>query len=195
MTSNRLAYIILHLLLVAILLTPLISWVLSMLGLPCNNLLTDDGFRWFFLRSTSMLMPWWMFHLLSFLVALGCVQYSHLPQYRWHRHTIRQQQGFHTAMLVLSLLVILMLWLVLWPGSPLLSITGGLKHSPFIHGLPIMLALTVILTSLTYGFVSGVLRQWESIPLSLSYGLRQHATWIVDAIFLSLLIQLLGYVA
>ncbi|MCF0198167.1 MAG: hypothetical protein HUK02_02440 [Bacteroidaceae bacterium] len=105
---------------------PILSWLLYALGLPVNNLLSDEGVRWLLLHGGDVYDGGLMVELLLLALAAGLMRVN--------------------ARLVVSLVVIggFLIGLALIPGSPLVSVTGSLWPSPVSHAAPALFAISVI---------------------------------------------------
>lgn len=195
--SERIGEGVLALLCVSALLLGLFSWLAHAAGYSVNSLLSGEGMRKLFLRENGTnCMADGMRGLLLLLLALGAWQYSGLGEAcaRWRTLTLRQRRALLSAGTVLAVGCALCVLSPLFPGFPLLSITGQLFPSPFSQGLPVMLVLVVMGAAAVYGSVSKHLCGWAQ-GLRLTYiGIRLHAVWLFDYLMLRLLLVGMKYV-
>ena len=131
--NTFLSYLILLLIVVSVML-PILSWMLSALGINCKSLLSEEGFRWIFYHLPIVCANKWNVLCITSVIGIGGVMRSGILD----RKENSDIKALYTVSIVLVLLVALLMVCALHPHSPLLSVTGEVRNSPFIHGLPIV---------------------------------------------------------
>ena len=187
--GRLLSYLILLLMVVAVML-PIISWILSVIGFDCKSLLNEEGWRWIFYNIPIACANRWTTLCLSIIIGIGCVIRSGIlhPQ---------KKKEFHTLYIVSVVLVILtatLLLCALHPHSPLLSVTGQIKNSPFIHGLPTIFIWCVIFLSMLYALLAQHVKTMEDFSDLFTYGIKKFSSVIVFAMLLSFVISCFTYI-
>ncbi|MCD7720698.1 MAG: hypothetical protein LUI09_00535 [Prevotellaceae bacterium] len=140
------------------------SWLFSTLGYPVGNLFSQEGLRWCLLHGFSALPARWFCTFVLACIAVGCLERKRL-----------RRMGVY-----LALVWLLMLAFVLWSGSPLRGVSGGLYPSPFVHALPLLLCLSVIVVSLAMSP--------SSASELLVRGIRRYAILIVFYLIISFIV-------
>lgn len=170
-------------LLVAVLL-PFLSWALSALGVPCHSLLDEDGLRWLFRHTADCLHSRLDACALCFVMMQGVMRRSHLLPLG---HTFRQRRFYRFAA-VYAVALISILVAALLPGSPLLSLTGGLQGSPLLQGLPFLGWFSFMVFCLCYGYRRG--ERWTDM---LTFGFQRYPLILPLAVVISFCWQSLQY--
>lgn len=150
------------------------SWVGSVLGLPVNNLFSDEGIRWMLLRGGSSLSGKPMAFGLLFCIAWGTCPH-------WTDRPALLRMAFYLAWLWAFILLF-----ALWPSSPLRGLGGQVFPSPFSHSLPVLILLSV-------AGVNASLHPSQAAKL-LTSGLRRYAIHIVFALLLGFLYDEIRYI-
>ncbi len=115
---------------------PLVSWLLSALGYPVGNLISAEGLRWL-LRHGPETLLFRLFPLFVLVcIALGSLEFMSFRE-MWYRFAVS-----------LCVIWVVLLAFVLWSGSPLRGVDGGLYPSPFVHVLPQLICLSVTASAL-----------------------------------------------
>ena len=187
--NNFLSYLILLLLVVAVML-PIISWILSALGFDCKSLLSEEGWRWIFYNIPVACANKWNVLCISSIIGLGSVIRCGI----FDRKTKKDINALYLVSIVLVLLVALLFVIALHPHSPLLSVTGEIKNSPFIHGLPTVFIWCVIFLSILYAFQTQRIKTIEDFSDLFTYGIRRFSSIIVIAMFLSFVTRCIAYI-
>ena len=187
--NNFLSYLILLLLVVAVML-PIISWILSALGFDCKSLLSEEGWRWIFYNIPVACANKWNVLCISSIIGLGSVIRCGI----FDRKTKKDTNALYLVSIVLVLLVALLFVIALHPHSPLLSVTGEIKNSPFIHGLPTVFIWCVIFLSILYAFQTQRINTIEDFSDLFTYGIRRFSSIIVIAMFLSFVTRCIAYI-
>lgn len=168
---------------------PFISWILSALGLPVDNMLSDDGLRWFFLHMPEPFMNYYVVLFILSLSALASLQYVRFGEEE------RSSRVSLTVCFVLAFLIdALLLLAALHPRSPLISLTGRLFPSPLLHGLPFVLCFGIILVAFVWGLLTRQLTSLTTYRLFLSEGFRRYGSLMVAAMLVSFICYCVRYV-
>lgn len=167
----------------------ILSWLLSATMMDgVRSMLSSEGIRWFFGSFTYMMASPLLVWLILLLSALGCFQKSGAEAvFRHQPLTYRERIALRVAIIFLCIYIIIIALLTLTPHAILLSATGELFPSAFSHSLVPIVAVGVILFSVSYGMMSGRVRTLFGILGSVSYGIAKGAPLII---VLFLLIQL-----
>ena len=172
-------------LLVLAALLPFLSWVLSVLGVPCRSILDDEGMRWLFRHVSDCLHSRLVAFALCCLMMQGVIKESLLPLGKTFR-----QPRFYRCLAVYAVVFIGIMTAAVWPGSPLLSITGGLAGSPLLDGSLFLGWFSFIVFCLYYGHSKR--EPWTQM---LTYGIRNHPLAIPFAIVVSFCWQCIVYIS
>ena len=163
---------------------PFFSWALSALGVPCKSILADEGMRWLFRHVSDCLHSRLVMCALCCLMMQGVIKESGiLPLGKAFRNP-----KFLRCLAVYAVVFLAILFAAVSPGSPLLSITGGLVGSPLLDGLLFLGWFSFIVFCLCYGH--GKSRPWTGM---LTHGIRKHSLVIPFAIVVSFCWQCIRY--
>ena len=184
-------------LLMAELLLFILSWLLSATRMEgVRSLLSSEGIRWFFGYFTQMVASPLLVWLLLGLCAWGCLQHSgllslltsyfspltsHPSPLTSHPSplTYRDRIALRVSLVFLVIYVVMIALLTLMPHAILLSATGSLFPSAFSRSLVPIITFGLCLVSITFGLVSGRLRDLGDTFAALSCGIAQGAPLIV----------------
>ena len=163
---------------------PFLSWVLSALGVPCRSILDDDGLRWLFRHACDCFRSPLVVFALCCLMMQGCIQKARLfPLSR----TLRRPRFWRLVAIYAAILVPILI-AAFRPGSPLLSITGGIAGSPLLDGLLFLGWFSFLAFCLCYGHSRE--ERWTRM---LTYGIRRHPLTLPFAVALSFCWQCIEY--
>ena len=175
-------------LLMAELLLFILSWLLSATRMEgVRSLLSSEGIRWFFGSFTEIVASPLLVWLLLGLCAWGCIQRSGLlSPLTSHPSplTYREKVALRVSLVFLVIYVVMIALLTLMPHAILLSATGSLFPSAFSRSLVPIIAFGLCLVSITFGLVSGRLRDIGDTFAALSSGIAQGAPLIILYLFL-----------
>lgn len=191
LTMNKksfLSYLILLLIVVAIML-PIVSWMLSAMGFDCKSLLSEEGWRWIFYNIPIACANKWNVLCVSSVIGVG----SFIRCGILDRKTKKDIHALYLVSFVLVLLVAILLVCALHPQSPLLSVTGELRNSPFIHGLPTVFIWCVIFLSILYAVLTKRIKTIEDFSDLFTHGIRRFSSVIVIAMLLSFIVRCIAY--
>lgn len=170
--NNRLATIVALLLMIAIGMVIMGSWVASSLGLGVQNALSFEGLRWLFVHALDDVHNFLPTCLL-FLLMLGLLQ--DMPKAWPH------------------LLSALLLMIVLLLSCPLLGLTGHIYPSPFLRGLLPIFSFIVIMLCILSGWFSGRLLIANTFR-QLTHSLARFIPWLVIVLMALFLYNLFQFV-
>ena len=191
MNKNKfLSYLILLLLLVAVML-PIFSWILSALGFDCKSLLSEEGWRWIFYNIPIACANRWTTLCLCATIGAGSVIQCGILDRKKKEEDVN---ALYLVLIVLVLLLAIILLSALHPHSPLLSITGQLKNSPFIQGLPTVFIWCVIFLSILYAIQTHRVKTVGDFSDLLTYGIRRFAPLLVIVMLLSFIARCVSYI-
>lgn len=168
---------------------PFVSWILSALGQPVNSLLSDDGLRWFFIHLPGQFINYYVTVAISVISAFASLEYVHWGSTESVRRTPL------VICLVLALVMdILLLLAAFHPHSPLISLTGSLYPSPFLHGLPFVVCFGLMLVAYVYGVLTRRITSLSSFRHFLGYGYERYGALMVLSMLLSFIFHCSRYV-
>ncbi len=113
----------------------LFSWVGSLAGLSVANLISTDGFRWLLLHGLQEGALRWLPHVVIGAIALGSISRED-----WTRRPRK-------TLTVCSLLTAVVAIALLFPGSLLRGVGGGLVPSPLSHSWWLLCCLALAFTN------------------------------------------------
>jgi len=190
MNKNKfLSYLILLLVVVSIMI-PIISWMLSAMGFDCKSLLSEEGWRWIFYNIPIVCANKWNVMCVSLIIGIGSVIRCGILD----RKNRKDANALYLVSVILVLLVAVLFIFALHPHSPLLSVTGEIKNSPFIHGLPTVLIWCVIFLSVLYAVQIQRIKTIEDFSDMFTYGIKRFSAVIVVTMLLSFIIRCLAYI-
>lgn len=99
------------------------------------------------------------------------------------------------VVLITSVLIVVALLLsALHPQSPLLSVTGEINNSPYIHGLPTILVWCIVFLSALYSILSHRVKNADDFVDLLTFGIRRFSTMIIIVMLLSFITSCFTYI-
>ena len=186
MKGNKLAAALAGVLVLAQLLLMLVSWIYSAAepSSGVRSLLSSEGIRWFFSHFSTMLATPLLVWILLLAVAYGCLIRSGLLTF-WKSAPSARPLFLTLGILLVYVGVILLMTVI--PHALLLSASGQLWPSPFSASLVPVTAFGVMITSVSYGMLTGRFQASSDVWESMMHGLRQSAPVLL---FYILLVQL-----
>lgn len=166
---------------------PFLSWLLSALGAEVNSILSDEGWRWVFRSGIQNSFSYPVAILFCFITAKGCYDYADI---QLHQLSLSQKIKWACAGLLLQVPVLVA---ALHPRSPLVSLTGGLAHSPLLYGLPFVLCLQFILALFVCVLFTKKDFGFRQIGSFLVHGISAYGAWIYIGAMLSFVWHCLAY--
>ena len=152
---NRLFQIVL----ILTVLVALLSCILSIAGLPVNNLLSAEGLRWLLVHGVQDGAFRYLPAVVLAIVALGTIPLG--------RTRVSAFQLFLRYALLLAFWVF-MAW---WKDSPLRGISGGLWPSPLSHSWFAIICLSLTAVNLSFA--------WSRVGQVLADGVSKYAMALV----------------
>ncbi len=156
----------------------LCSWIINAISpaLPVRSLLSSEGIRWFFGSYVENLLTPLLAWLLLLSIACGSLTNSGLlgilrSLLKGERLvSYRQRHALLTVLGEILVFVVIVCLLTFVPHAILLGVSGSLFPSAFLYGFIPMLAFVIMVVSVTYGIISGVFDDIESIFSSFCKG-------------------------
>ena len=133
----------------------LLSCILSIVGLPVNNLLSAEGLRWLLVHGVQDGAFRYLPAVVLAIIALGTI-----PLRRTRVSTFQ-------LFLRYALLLAFWIFMVWWKDSPLRGISGGLWPSPLSHSWFAILCLSLTAVNLSFA--------WSRVGQALADGVRRYA--------------------
>lgn len=171
-----------------IVLFPIVTWAMSMMGSDVVNLFSEDSLRWLFLHFGEMLVPGHFAAIVFMLLAVGIWQEPGIRDIN-----IRSGKSYIYYVLFLFLLSVLLRWPVMLGYTPLLGIDGSEIPSPWFSFSPYVLCITVIFFALIYAYKTGVATTLTSLIELIKSGSRRHAPWLLVVMLGNLLFSIVVY--
>lgn len=187
MVMKRLYKILLLLELIGIVLFPIVTWAMSMMGSDVVNIFTEDSLRWIFLNFGEMLIPRCFAPFMFCLIALGI----------WQQPGLRDFKIKGSRVIVYFITYLLLYFLLRWPAifgyTPLLGIDGSEIPSPWFLFAPYVLCFTIILFALMYAYYTGIACTFDEQTELIKKGVRQNAPWLLVVMLGNLVLSIVGY--
>ena len=190
MNKNKvLSYLILLLVVIAVML-PVFSWILSALGFDCKSLLSEEGWRWIFYNIPLACANKWNVLCFSSVIGVGSIIRCGILD----RKTPKDLNALYFVSVILVLLIAVLLLSALHPHSPLLSVTGEVRNSPFIQGLPTVFVWCVIFLSILYALQTQRVKSIDDFADLFTYGIRRFPSILVIAMLFSFVTRCIAYI-
>ncbi len=162
----------------------LVSWIISAASPEpvVRSLLSNEGIRWFFASFIDNVATPPLVWLLVLSMAYGAVVNSQILtalRRSGRQRTYRQTFALRIVLVEWILFAVVVIALSFVPHAALLSVTGRLFPSSFSHSLIPTLAFCIIVTAVTYGVLTGVMRSLEDMFSSLCKGIASAAPLLV----------------
>ncbi|MCR5819573.1 MAG: AbgT family transporter [Bacteroidaceae bacterium] len=206
MTNNtalhtRLAHGLIISLFCSMLLLILGSWVLSMVGVSVNNIISSEGLRWFFRQRFVPLETQVISVVLLIMICLGAITDSGLwkdlcllVNRNQRPLNMRQRRALFAVLVLLIFSIFAFIFLIMSPSAILLSVTGHLWPSPFFDGIIRGFVINILFLSIVYGISSGHMRTFSQTLSLLYIGIIKFAPWIIVTLLSLSLYSLCLYV-
>lgn len=196
------------LLLSALFLLSVISWIGDVYDWGLQSLYSAEGIRWAVAHALTNLRGAPLTEVMLSAVCLGLTAESGflsalaalcrpLPlgrRTRAPRLTLKQRRALQLAALAALALLGLALWLTLFPPYVLLSAFGTLRGSAFLQGLPALLCLVCISLGMVYGGLSGRFQTFAHVLDAASAWPARLASCFVVMLIVAELLSCLDYV-
>lgn len=164
--------------------------MLSAMGFDCKSLLSEEGWRWIFYNIPIACANKWNVLCISSIIGVGSVIRCGILD----RKTKKDINALYLVSFVLVLLIGVLLVTALHPHSPLLSVTGEVRNSPFIQGLPTVFIWCVVFLSILYAVQTERIKTIEDFTDLLTFGIRKFSSVIVIAMLLSFTVRCITYI-
>lgn len=167
---------------------PFVSWILSAVGLPVGSLLSDDGLRWLFIHMPEQFANYYVIVSVMAISAYASLEYVHWGE---------TESIYRTPLVVCFVLAlfmdVLLLLAAFHPHSPLISLTGRLNPSPFLHGLPFVLCFGLMFVAYVYGVLTHRITSVSTFRAFLSSGFERYGALMVLSMLLSFIFFCIRY--
>lgn len=157
-----------------------LSWILYVVGMPINSLLSAAGLRWFFGSCISNFLSPILVWMILLFMAYGTFCKA---GFRWQPSGYRNRAAWRIVGVLFCIIVTIMLLLTITPHAILLSVIGTFFPSPFATSILPVIAFSIIGLSLVYGFITGSISGLSDALCALSGGISQGAPFLVLYIF------------
>lgn len=186
---RRIYNIILLLELVSLVLLPIVTWAMSMMGSDVVNLFSEDSLRWLFMHFGEMLLPRHFAAIILFLTVLGIWQEPGVRDFR-----LKGWKAYVGYFLFLFLLQWLLRWPAIFGYTPLLGIDGSEVPSPWFSFSPYVFCITMTVAAMTIAYSNGVATTFSAQFELVQNGIRRHAPWLLVIMLGSLLYSVVRHV-
>ena len=179
----------------------MLSWLVTAIMPDCGlrSLLSAEGVRWtvgyFADHQQTPLLIWMLLLAIAFGTLSKSGLYDVLKQLllrRVSRHELRFALQMAVLMFVLLVAVVVLMTCV--SQAALMSITGSLANGVFPKSVVPLVAFAVSLVSVVYGYFSGTLSSLDAVFLSLHYGIRVAAPYLLLYVMTASLVSSLFFV-
>ena len=202
MKTNRWSYV-LTMAVIAVALTQLLLFLVSWLIVAASpettirSLLSSEGFRWFFgsfvYNVTTPPLAW----IIVAAMAYGAIKDSAIMK-TWRKGrgewTYRQTFAFRIVLVQIFAFALFIALVAFIPHAPLLSATGSLQHSSFLHSIIPVTAAAMTLAAGTFGMLTATTRSLADVVKAMVRGVERAALLIVFYIFAAELFFSFAYV-
>ena len=181
-------------LLIAICLIAVLSWIGSVYGWDCRNVLSADGLRWSISRFMIHLnnAPWE--YVIMLTATISVITESSIVSNLAGSKNLKQKRAYMTVAVIIAVLILATTILSLLPGNILMSAFGTFSNSALQHGLFPIAVLMVYGIAVIYGYATGRfynLRDIYSATVSLPVRI---STYFITLFVTSQLVSLILYV-
>lgn len=166
--TKRIALVVCIILLIANLLVVLLSWIISAMGnTDIRSLISSEGLRWFLGNYADIIATPVLAWLLLLSIAYSCFRQSGLSKalskrFMGDKLMFKQRLALRVTIIALITIIVIVSLLVFTPHAVLLSPAGNIFPSPFSRSIIPIIAGTITILSLFYGFVSGTINNVET---------------------------------
>lgn len=130
----------------------------------------------------------WTMLCFNVVISIGSVIKSGLLD------TKKEKNALISVLFAAVIVVSALLLCALHPQSPLLSVSGEIKNSPYIHGLPTIIIWCIIFLSAFYALLSQRVKTAEDLADLLTYGIRRFSSILMLAMLLSFITFCVTYI-
>ena len=168
---------------------PFFSWILSAVGQPVNSILSDDGLRWLFIHMPELFANYYVIVVVVAISAYACLEYV-----GWGEAASVRRTPLLVCLALALFIDVLLLFAAFHPQSPLVSLTGSLNPSPFLHGLPFILCFGLMLVAYVYGVLTHRISTFSTFKSFLSSGFVRYGALMVLSMLLSFIFHCFCYI-
>lgn len=187
MCLKRLYKILLLLEVLGIVLFPIVTWAMSMMGSDVVNIFSEDSLRWIFLHFGELLVPRCFAPIMVLLIALGIWQQPGLRDFNIKR------SRFIVYFITYFLIYLLLRWPVIFGYTPLLGIDGSEIPSPWFLFSPYILSFCIVWLAMMYAYYIGIACTFDSQVELIKNSVRQHSPWLLVVMLGNLLFSIVTY--
>jgi len=167
-----------------------LSWLLSSAGVTnVHSMLSSEAIRWFFGRFVENLSSPLLVWMILITIAIGACDSSNIlkgisnVKYNRRQNTLRDRSALMIVFIETVIFIIALLLLTVVPHAILLNIRGEISNSSFSHSIVPVTAFYVTLVSVSYGYVSGRIRNARQLMESMTSAFSMMAPLFVVYIF------------
>lgn len=177
----------------------LVSWLVVAASpeTTIRSLLSSEGFRWFFGSFVDNVTTPPLAWIIVSAMAYGAIRDSAIIK-TWNKGrrnwTYRQTFAFRIVSVQILAFALFVALVAFVPHAPLLSATGSLQHSSFLHSIIPITAAALTLAAGTYGLLTATMRNIVDVVKALVRGVESSAILIVLYIFAAELFFSIAYV-
>ena len=178
------------------LLVILLSWIVAAVfpSVPVRSMLSNGGIRWMFSHLTESITSPLMVWILLYSMVWGTFRASGLQRLSLRDMTFRKRLALRTIIVETVIAVLLLLLFTVVPHAILLSISGALiTHEFLMHMVP-LIALYLLIISITYGSITRRFKSVSIITDSIASGICSTSRIWVPYILVMMLVHSFIYV-
>ncbi len=179
----------------AIIIITVISWIANVYDWRMNNLITQDGFRWFVANFMNNIKnaPWEYVILISCTVSI--VAESEILNLKKKKIYLKQKRAYMVVAMLAMVFMAIAITLYLLPGNMLMTAFGTFRNSPLQHGIIPIILMSVIALAVTFGYASGRFVNFEDMMKAMVKLIVNIAEYFITFIIAAQLFAVIDYVA
>lgn len=176
-----------------IILTAILSWLGSIYGWGCRNLIDEDGLRWFVAHFMDNIIKGPIEYILLFDITIGTVVESEIFNFRRKKIYLKQKRAYMIVMVICLLILTSVFIMNILPGNLLLTAFGQFHNSPLQKGLIPLIALFFILMALVFGYASGRFSNFQDMSKAMTSVIVRTADYFTTFIIAAQLFAILDF--
>ena len=178
----------------AIIVITVISWLGSVYGWQMNNLISENGLRWFiaYFMLNIKQAPWE--YIILFSCTISIVKESDILNLKRKQIFLKQKRAYMFTVMMAGAIIIFMTVFMLMSGNMVLSAFGTFNNSPLQNGLVPIFLFFIILLSITFGYASGRFANFEEMIKASVNLIANIAGYFVTFIIAAQLFAIINYV-
>lgn len=191
MQSNRWANLLSLCLTIVLFIVAIGSWIASVCGFECSNLLDGVGLRWLMEHALRDIDVFALVCVVLLITVVGAFQESGILA------DVVEGKNRRSMYVLCAIDVCFWLLLIYWafaPMSPMLSATGSLSNSPFLHGLLPLIMAGYIGENVIYAGLTGRMKGLPHLFTFISAAFNRHSPWLFVTMLMALLYNVLNYI-